>query len=318
MSKTTAMVFAAGFGTRLRPLTEECPKACVPFRHRALLWHSVDRLVAAGVRDVMVNTHHLADQVATAVARSAPSSLNFRVVHEPVLLGTGGGLHNALRQNDSRPAPSTKDEALVSLNADIDFPIDLRPVLHAHRESGALATMVVVPHDGRSAPVEANAQGIARKIRHAPDRPAESLTPYTFTGVQVLRPDALADLPEEGCIVGASYRRWIDDGDVNDNRNVRVFLSDTPFRDLGTLPAYLGAHLDDHAKAHHHPDPTQHPIHPDARVHPQARLERTWVGPGAQVGPVHLVDCVVWPNAVAHVDARRTVFTPTQQVVVPE
>ncbi|MFK8001165.1 MAG: hypothetical protein AB8H86_16345, partial [Polyangiales bacterium] len=109
--------------------------------------------------------------------------------------------------------------------------------------------------------------------------------------------------PEQGCIIRSAYRTWIDDDSF-----VRGFVSKARFSDLGTWPPYLDAHLQTHDAA---------AVHPDAEVHPKAKLERTWVGPGAVVGPVTVSDCVVWDGAEVNEPAERTVFGVSHQVRVP-
>lgn len=91
-----AMVLAAGLGLRMRPLTERLPKPLLPVAGRTLLDHALDRLAAAGVEAAVVNTHHLADQVARHLATRAHP----RVIlsHEPELLETGGGVAKALAE----------------------------------------------------------------------------------------------------------------------------------------------------------------------------------------------------------------------------
>src|ERR1700741_843541 len=89
-----AMVLAAGLGTRLRPLTNDRPKALVEINGRTMLEITLARLRAAGVTDVIVNTHHFAHLVEQFLT---PRDFGMRVAisHEPVLLDTGGGLKNA-------------------------------------------------------------------------------------------------------------------------------------------------------------------------------------------------------------------------------
>ena len=93
------MLFAAGLGTRMRPLTEHTPKALIALDGQPLIEHALTRFEAAGVERVIVNTHHLAGQIDAYLAeraKKARSAMEVLSVHEPVLLETGGGLVNAL------------------------------------------------------------------------------------------------------------------------------------------------------------------------------------------------------------------------------
>ncbi len=91
---TTAMILAAGLGTRLRPITDGMPKPLVRIRGRALLDHAIDRLVAAGVETIVVNTHYRSEQIIAHLAtRRTPHIV---ISEERDLLETGGGVHKAL------------------------------------------------------------------------------------------------------------------------------------------------------------------------------------------------------------------------------
>ena len=91
---TTAMIFAAGLGLRMRPLTDAVPKPLLPLAGRPILDHILDRVAAAGIKTAVVNTHHLSDQIAAFCARrAAPRIL---LSHEAELLETGGGVAKAL------------------------------------------------------------------------------------------------------------------------------------------------------------------------------------------------------------------------------
>ena len=86
------MVLCAGFGTRLRPLTDELPKPLMPIGDRPLLAHLYETLVRQGMRQVVVNTHHRANDFGNQIKIYAP---DLQVLHEPKILGTAGGLSNA-------------------------------------------------------------------------------------------------------------------------------------------------------------------------------------------------------------------------------
>ncbi len=90
-----AMVLAAGLGTRLRPLTNDRPKALVEVGGRTMLEITLSRLRAFGIHEVIVNTHHFADKIADYLRINNDFGMNLEVSHEDVLLDTGGGLRKA-------------------------------------------------------------------------------------------------------------------------------------------------------------------------------------------------------------------------------
>lgn len=195
-----AMVLAAGIGSRLRPLTDRMPKALIPVAGVPLLEHVLRRLHAAGVRDVVVNTHHHAAVLEAYMrARSTSDGLRIALSPEPELLGTGGGLLNAAWFFD--------DGAPFFLhNADILSGVDLRALYSAHVSSGALATLSVRARsssrqflfggDGRLVGWE-RTDPPQRDWAAMPLSPTDVL-PLAFDGIQVVSPAIFAKLTESG------------------------------------------------------------------------------------------------------------------------
>jgi NDP-sugar pyrophosphorylase family protein len=132
-----AMVLAAGLGTRLRPLTDDKPKALVEVAGRTLLEITLERLRGAGVREVIVNAHHFADQLVEYLRAHENFGMRVEVSREDVLLDTGGGLKQAAWFFRG------EDEPFLVHNVDVVSGIDLGRMVEAHRERGALATLAV-------------------------------------------------------------------------------------------------------------------------------------------------------------------------------
>ncbi len=118
------MILAAGFGTRLRPLTLELPKPLVWVGDRPAIAMVAERLVAAGVREIVINTHHQAEAFSTEMLARVPGEIS--VVVEEEILGTGGGVANA--------ASLLGDGDVVVWNGDILAPLDVRALLAAHAQ----------------------------------------------------------------------------------------------------------------------------------------------------------------------------------------
>ena len=130
-----AILLAAGLGTRLRPLTDTIPKCLVPIGGRPLLSYWLDALAEVGITDILVNLHHLADQVRSYV-QARPDSQNITLVYEKELLGTAG----TIREN----ADFFKEEQVMVIHADNFCTADLKKFIMAHdrRPAGTEITMM--------------------------------------------------------------------------------------------------------------------------------------------------------------------------------
>jgi mannose-1-phosphate guanylyltransferase len=181
-----AFLLAAGLGTRLRPITDTLPKCLVEIGGRPMLDIWLDALAAAGVEEVLVNTHHLAGLVqAHVAARSGPPMV--RLFHEPVLLGSAG----TLRANRDFVAG---EEAFLAVNADNLTDADLRMLVDAHRESGAVATISVfrAPEPSACGIVEVAGGRMAGFV----EKPAHPTSDLANAGLYVFDPALLAEIPE--------------------------------------------------------------------------------------------------------------------------
>ncbi|MFU8818069.1 MAG: nucleotidyltransferase family protein, partial [Pseudomonadales bacterium] len=130
------MILAAGRGERLRPLTDRMPKPMVPVAGRPLLAHQLRWLAKAGLREVVINLHHLGEQIIDTFGDGGDYGLRIRYSPESHLLETGGGIVNAL--------PLLGDDPFLILNGDIftDFPLTDLPIGLDHGVQGHL---VVTP-----------------------------------------------------------------------------------------------------------------------------------------------------------------------------
>src|SRR5712675_1961368 len=136
-----AMVLAAGLGTRLRPLTDDRPKALVEIAGRTLLEITLTRLRTFGIREVIVNVHHFADQIVDYLKANANFGMRIEISREDVLLDTGGGLKKAawFFLEDA----ISSDEPFLLHNVDVISTIDFAPMVRAHKTNQSLATLAV-------------------------------------------------------------------------------------------------------------------------------------------------------------------------------
>lgn len=132
---TQAFVLGAGLGTRLRPLTDDLPKPLVPIFGKPLITFAFDQLIAAGVRKLIVNTHHLPERFRDSFPDAVYGRLPLIFVREPELLGTGGGIANVLS--------NFGDDPFVVYSGDVLTDFDLAPLLEAHLQEANDVTLAL-------------------------------------------------------------------------------------------------------------------------------------------------------------------------------
>ncbi len=222
----TAFILGAGLGTRLRPLTERCPKPLLEIGGRPIITYAMDHLLSVGVDRFIVNTHHCPDVYAQKFPdhrwRGAP--ILFR--HEPVLLDTGGGLKNT-------EDLLADDEAILCYNGDIiaDFP--LKRLIAAHEERRPEASLALRT-DGPLLNVNIDGDGNVCDMRHVlGNTGAQSCL---FTGIYAVEKDILRFL-EPGrieSIVPAFVRRIA----ARPGAVRGVVLDDGVWHDIGSVESY--------------------------------------------------------------------------------
>jgi mannose-1-phosphate guanylyltransferase len=215
-----AMILAAGFGTRLLPYTLSRPKPLFPILNHPLLLLTIRRLQQAGCDHIVVNCHHLREQIALAL-QGIPGVV---VQKETSILGTGGGLRMALEQ--------FRHEPVLVTNGDIYHTIDYQRLYHHHGETPGPVTMAM-----RDCPRFNSVAVSDRRVVSFDDRAKGEV--LAFTGLHVLEPEVLALIPaaEEYSIIDC-YRRLLKRGDQIDILRV----DDCFWTDMGTVGDYLALH----------------------------------------------------------------------------
>jgi mannose-1-phosphate guanylyltransferase len=184
-----AMVLAAGFGTRLRPLTDTVPKPLVAVADRPFLDHVLSLLHAGGIRDVVINLHHLGHLIEAHVGDGRRYGLSVRYSREDPILDTGGGI--------KRAQTLLGDEPFVVVNGDSLLELPLAALEAFHRARGGIATLALRadPEARRYGLVEIDDQARVHRITGRPDGPAPSgLRGFMFPGLHVLEPAIFAHM----------------------------------------------------------------------------------------------------------------------------
>lgn len=228
-----AMILAAGLGTRLRPLTDDRPKALVDVGGRTMLEITLSRLRSFDIHDVIVNAHHFADAIADYLKANNNFGMRIEVSREEDLLDTGGGLKKAayfFLEDPTRPALP-----FVLHNVDVISTIDLKRMVQFHREKQALATLAVQEREtSRYLLFDERQQLCGRRSgrdqKNQLVRPSPAPKQLAFSGIHVISPQLFAVMTEEGAFsIIDVYLRLAARGE-----RILAFRSDEYYwRDLG-------------------------------------------------------------------------------------
>jgi NDP-sugar pyrophosphorylase family protein len=184
------MVLAAGFGTRLAPLTHTVPKPLVPVAGKPFLDHLLAVLSAGGIREIVINLHHLGHLIEQHVGDGGRFGLAVRYSREATILDTGGGIKHA--------EPLLTGAPFLVVNGDSLLELSLREIFDAHRAAGGIATLAVRddPDAARYGLVELDESGRMRRIVGRPAGVESSgLRGFMFPGLHVLEPSIFAHMP---------------------------------------------------------------------------------------------------------------------------
>jgi NDP-sugar pyrophosphorylase family protein len=228
-----AMILAAGLGTRLRPLTDNRPKALVEVGGRTLLEITFSRLREFGVREAIINVHHFADMVVDYLKANDNFGMRIEVSSEEVLLDTGGGLKKAAHFFLENSSPL--NEPFILHNVDVISTIDLGRMVQCHAERQALATLAVQDREtSRYLLFDQQLRLCGRRAGkdQSPElvRPVQQAQALAFSGIHVISPRLFKMMTEEGSFsIITSYLRLAAQGE-----SIAGFRSDEYYwRDLG-------------------------------------------------------------------------------------
>lgn len=331
------MILAAGYGTRLWPLTIDRTKPAIPFMGRPLIGYVAEYLAGYGFDDIVVNLHHQPESVRAALGDGSAFGVRFHYVEEPVILGTSGAIGNARHLLDG--------DAFVVINGKLATDIDLREALDTHRRTEALATLVLRPNPARERYSTVNvvdgfvnsfggfpapafdkaggAPGAAQKDVSG-TRGGESTfedesdaveAPLMFTGIQILDPRVFEFIPPglfshsvtdvyvpaiaRGDRIAAHIARgsWYELSTVRRYLETSVTLSKREGRDV---EVGAGSSIEDGATV------TESVLWENVNVASGARVRRSVLGAGVRVGPGEIFDNV----AVVRAELARGVERP--------
>jgi NDP-sugar pyrophosphorylase family protein len=238
-----AMILAAGFGTRLFPLTIDRTKPAIPFLGRPLVGYVAEYVSRFGFKEIVVNLHHQPDSVMSALGDGSRFGVHIDYTcEEPKILGTAGALDNARDLLDG--------DTFLIINGKIITDIDISAALETHRRTKALATMILKPNAKRErftvVDVDVDrvvgfgdyAQPLTElEIRDAEHEPA---APMMFTGIHILEPRVFDYIPRGvySDIVPTFYSPALANGET-----IAAHITDGEWFELSTIPRYLDISL---------------------------------------------------------------------------
>ena len=238
-----AMILAAGFGTRLFPLTIDRTKPAIPFLGKPLVGYVAEYLAQFGISEVVVNLHHQPQSVRDALGDGSDFGVKIDyTLEQPKILGTAGALDNSREHLDG--------DTFLVVNGKIITDIDIAAAVETHHSTGALATMVLKPNHKRErfTIVETNDRFVTsfgdfagpvtkHELR---DTEHEIVTPLMFTGIHILDPRVFDYVPRGvySDIVPTFY-----DPALKRGEKIAAHVTDASWYELSTIPRYLDISL---------------------------------------------------------------------------
>jgi mannose-1-phosphate guanylyltransferase len=283
---TQAFVLGAGLGTRLRPLTEDLPKPLIPIYQKPLITFVLDHLISIGVREFVINTHHRPEPFRELFADRSYRGHPVQLVHEPEILGTGGGIKNV--------EALLHDQVFISYSGDLLTDIDLPALVAEHFRAGNDVTLALrESHFGKDVALEAN-RVIDMTNRYG--HPGQ----YDFAGIGVWTRAIFERIPPAQHVSYISILAdWIGQG----GKIGGVVLNERKWFNIGNRAEYLGVHrtiANENWRPAYIADadwPVR--IAPDAQIEPNVALSGFYsIGAGCRIGEGAMVEnSILWKGA---------------------
>lgn len=267
-----AMILSAGYGTRLWPLTEDRTKPAIPILGKPLVGYVAEYLAKYDCRAIAVNLHHRPESVRAALGDGSRFGVSLHYIEEPEILGTSGAIDNARAFFET--------ETFIVINGKIITDIDLTAALETHRNTKAIATLVLLPNPRRERfSTVKTKEGFIQGFGGMPDLSGNDPTPLMFTGIQILEPAIFKYIPP-GVFSHSTtdvYPRAIAEG-----KRVAAHVATGEWYELSTIQRYL-----------------------DISLNMLAERGETWTaGARCVVEPNAVTEAILWDNVVIEAGAR--------------
>lgn len=284
-----AMILAAGLGTRLRPLTLERAKPAIPVCGKPLIQHAVHRLGRLGISSFRVNLSWLPSTVSSVFKEPDPSGFDVTFSHEPIILGTAGGL----KANQD----FFETDTFIMVNGDILFDFKLDEAINFHRQTNALATLILLRQTPpfQYTPVRMDKFSNITSFAHNSNLGEPTAETYIFTGIHILEPRIFQYI-ESGIffeIISQAYKSALYNGEP-----ILGFPVEGYWNDLGNPVRYLEA-VKDALSGRLDSLPIKAWISPTASVHDTAQLTNVTIEKGSMVESGCMIEnSIIWENSI--------------------
>ena len=286
-----AMILAAGFGTRLKPLTNDLPKPMFPVLNHPILEHAINFLSSQGIKEIAINLHHQPEKIIDYFGDGKDFRVKLQYSKEENILGTAGGI--------KKLELFLKDETFLVINSDVLADVNLNDVLKFHREKKSKLTLVV-RKDSNAEKYDSIQRVEEGRIVHFLGHSIKNSAPTTrvmFTGIQIMEPDIFSRIPENKF---CGTTEDVFPGMINEGLPVYGYLHKGYWIDMGTRETYIQAQKDAmDGKVVLKNSSSRNPEGP--LVVPPVHIGKNCeISQGAQVGPYAVLGdgCRIRPGAV--------------------
>ena len=230
-----ALILAAGFGTRLKPLTNELPKPLFPILNLPILEHTLHFLSSQGIKEIAINLHHRPEKIIAYFGDGKGFGVNLHYSKEEEILGTAGGI--------KKLQSYFQDETFLVINSDVFTDINLNDVLNFHKKKKSKLTLVVRQDANieKYKPIQRVEEGRIVHFLGKGIKNSESVTQVMFTGIQIMEPDIFSRIPEDKF---CGTTEDVFPGMIQDDLLIYGFLHDGYWIDMGTRETYIQAQAD--------------------------------------------------------------------------
>jgi mannose-1-phosphate guanylyltransferase/phosphomannomutase len=223
-----AIILAAGFGDRMKPVTSVLPKPLLPLAGIPAIRRVINSLLTQGVSEIIINLHHLPNLIKNALSDFFNTTISFS--EEPIILGTAGGIRTAMDRMGR--------ESFIVINSDIMCEVNLRDLMHFHKQKQSQCTMVLRKTDDihKYGAIAIDEESKIRRFLETGER--GDFKEYMFTGVQVMHPDFLSHIdPNIYCDIS----KEVYPKKVKENTEMFGYVYNGYWEDIGKPDSYIRA-----------------------------------------------------------------------------